>query len=65
MSFTDEELGYTNVYLCKKCDEDKPRRDFYKGVGQSKMESILNTTKELRKGQKHKQNHLNYISSSL
>lgn len=38
MSLTDdkEDLGCTNVYLCKKCDDAKPRRDFYKGVGQSK-----------------------------
>ena len=52
MSFTDdeEELGYTNVYLCKKCDADKPRRDFYKGVGQSKMESIYyKTCKDCKK----------------
>ena len=46
MSFSDfeEEFGCTNVYLCKKCDDAKPRRDFYK----EKEEMYYKTCKECR-----------------
>ena len=40
----EEEFGCYNVYLCKRCDDSKPRKDFYKSWDASKMETVYYKT---------------------
>ena len=40
----EEEFGRYNVYLCKRCDDSKPRTDFYKSWDASKMEEVYYKT---------------------
>ena len=40
----EEEFGCHNVYLCNRCDDSKPRKDFYKSWDASKMEEVYYKT---------------------
>ena len=44
-----EELGCINVYLCRKCNDAKPRKDFFKYLDTEKMEEVwFKTCKDCR-----------------
>ena len=40
----EEEFGCYNVYSCKRCNDSKPRKDFYKSWDASKMEEVYYKT---------------------
>ena len=44
----EEEFGCYNVYLCKRCDDSKPRKDFYKSWDASKKEEVAEKRGEYR-----------------
>ena len=55
----EEEFGCYNVYLCKRCNDSKPRKDFYKSWDASKMEEVYYKTckdcREKRRDERAKQ----------
>ena len=51
----EEEFGCYNVYLCKRCNDSKPRKDFYKSWDASKMEEVYyKTCKDCREKRKER-----------
>ena len=51
----EEEFGCHNVYLCNRCNDSKPRKDFYKSWDASKMEEVYyKTCKDCREKRKER-----------